>query len=65
MTARAALLMSALDQEIRQQTNEQKSLDDVAQGLMRMGAVSTADFVQIAAGVIGEPSKVLSTPLLQ
>jgi hypothetical protein len=32
---------------------------------MRMGAVSTADFVQIAAGVIGEPSKVLSTPLLQ
>lgn len=65
MTARAALLMSALDQEIRQQTSEQKSLDDVAQGLMRMGAVSTADFVQVAAGVIGEPSKVLSTPLLQ
>jgi len=65
MTARAALLMSALDQEIRRKTDDQKSLDDVVQGVMRMGAVSTEDFVQLSAGVMGEPSKVLATSLLQ
>lgn len=65
MTARAVLLLIALDQEIRQQTDDQKSLDDVAQGLMRMGPVSTQDFVQVAAGVMGQPSKVLSSSLLE
>lgn len=65
MTARAVLLLVALDQEIRQRTDDQKSLDDVAQGLMRMGPVSTHDFVQVTAGVMGEPSKVLSSSLLQ
>lgn len=65
MTAHAALLMGTLDQEIRRKTDDQKSLDDVAQGLMRMGAVSTEDFVQISAGVMGESSKVLATTLLQ
>lgn len=65
MTARAVLLLIALDQEIRQRTDEQKSLDDVAQGLMRMGPVSTHDVLQVAAGVMGEPSKVLSSSLLE
>ena len=64
ITARAALLMGALDQEIRQKSDDQKSLDDVAQGLVRMGAVSTEDFMQLSAGVMGEPSKVLTSNLL-
>ncbi|MFK3799553.1 hypothetical protein [Pseudomonas sp. NPDC088444] len=64
MTARAALLMGALDQEIRRKTDDQKSLDDVMQGLVRMGPVTTEDFAQLSAGVMGEPSKVLATPLL-
>jgi hypothetical protein len=65
MTARAALLMGALDQEIRRKTDDRKSLDDVAQGLMRMGAVSTEEFAQISAGVMGESSNVLAGNLLQ
>jgi predicted metalloprotease with PDZ domain len=65
MTARAAMLLSALDQEIRQQTRDQKSLDDVIQGLVRMGKVSTEDFAQLAGAVTGEPSKVLASSLLQ
>lgn len=64
-TAHAALLMGALDQEIRGKTDDQKSLDDVVQGLMRMGPVTTEDFVQISSGVMGEPSKVLATSVLQ
>jgi len=65
MTARAVSLMGTLDQEIRRKTNDQKSLDDVVQGLMRMGAVSTEDFVQVSAGVMGDPSSVLNSGLLQ
>jgi hypothetical protein len=64
-TARAVLLLQSLDDEIRKQTDDQKSLDDVVQGLMRMGAVSTDDFIQLAARVSGEPSKVLASALLQ
>jgi hypothetical protein len=65
MTARAVLLLVALDQEIRRQTHDQRSLDDVVQGAMRMGALSSEDFAQLSAEVAGEPSKVLATSLLQ
>ena len=64
MTARAVLLLGALDQEIRNKTDDQKSLDDVVRGLVRIDAISTEDFIQISAGVMGESSKVLATNLL-
>lgn len=65
ITARATLMLVALDQEIRQKTNGGKSLDDLVQGLMRMGPVSTDDVVQLANGLMDETSSTLSTSLLQ
>ena len=64
VTARAVLLLQDLDAEIRQASAAQRSLDDVARGLMRLDKVSTRDFVQISEDVLGGPSKVLDSPLL-
>lgn len=63
--ARAVLLLQELDSEIRQQTRNEKSLDDVSQGLMRLNTVSTKEFIQLSESVIGGPSKVLASTLLQ
>jgi hypothetical protein len=63
--ARAVLLLQELDREIRQQTRNEKSLDNVSQGLMRLDTVSTKEFIQLSESVIGGPSTVLASGLLQ
>ena len=67
VTARAVLLLQELDREIRQATKDgqQRSLDDVARGLMRMDKASTKDFIEITENVMGRSSKVLDTRLLR
>ncbi|MES2819689.1 MAG: hypothetical protein V4812_11980 [Pseudomonadota bacterium] len=65
VTARAVLLLQALDREIRQRTDNQRSLDDVARGLMRLDKVSTADFIAISQNLMSEPSEVLDSKLLR
>lgn len=68
VTARAVLLLQELDREIRQQTKgstEPRSLDDVTRGLMRLGKVSTQDFIEISENVMGGASKVLDSKLLK
>ncbi len=64
-TARAVLLLQELDREIRQRTENQRSLDDVSRGLMRMDVVSTKDFIEVANGLMAEPSEVLDSALLR
>lgn len=63
--ARAVLLLQALDREIRLHTHNQRSLDDVTQGLMRLNSVSTAEFIQLSENVLGRGSEVLDTKLLR
>ncbi|MNP14564.1 hypothetical protein D3C76_1068960 [compost metagenome] len=63
--AKAVLLLQELDREIRLKTRNKRSLDDVMRGAMRLGSVDTKAFVQLSESVIGEPSKVLDTGLLQ
>lgn len=67
ITARAVLMLQELDREIRQATKDgqQRSLDDVARGLMRMDKASTKDFIEITENVMGRSSKVLDTRLLR
>lgn len=62
---KAVLLLSELDQEIRIKTRNKRSLDDVLRGAMRLESVDTREFVQLAESVIGEPSKVLDSELLE
>jgi len=62
---KAVLLLSELDQEIRIKTRNKRSLDDVLRGAMRLESVDTKEFVQLAESVIGEPSKVLESELLE
>ncbi|MBV6288438.1 hypothetical protein [Pseudomonas aegrilactucae] len=63
--ARAVLLLQALDREIRLQTHNQRSLDDVTQGLMRLNSVSTEEFIQLSESVLGRGSEVLESKLLR
>ncbi|MEE4464889.1 hypothetical protein V2S84_22690, partial [Azotobacter chroococcum] len=63
-TARAVLLLQALDAEIRARSENRHSLDDVVSGLIRMERVSTDDFVAISENLMGGKSQVLDTPLL-
>lgn len=65
VTARAVLLLQELDREIRKSTDNQRSLDDVTRGLMRLDKVSTKDFVEISENVMGRGSQVLETKLLR
>jgi len=62
---KAVLLLTELDQEIRIKTRNKRSLDDVLRGAMRLESVDTKEFVQLAESVIGEPSKVLESELLE
>jgi hypothetical protein len=62
---KAVLLLIELDQEIRIKTRNKRSLDDVLRGAMRLESVDTKEFVQLAESVIGEPSKVLDSELLE
>ena len=65
VVARAVTLLQALDREIRLQTHNKRSLDDVSQALMRMDKVNTQSFIQLSESVLGGPSEVLDTPLLR
>lgn len=64
-TARAVLLLVALDREIKKKTDDRRDIDDVTQKLMEIGRVSKADLEQITERIIGGKSEVLDTPLLQ
>jgi hypothetical protein len=65
VTARAVVLLQELDQEIRQGSDGKNSLDDVAQGLMRMDKVNTESFIQLSESLLGKRSKVLDSKLLR
>lgn len=65
ITARAVLLLQELDRELRKHTNNQRSLDDVTRGLMRLDKASTKDLIEISENVMGRASDVLDTPLLR
>lgn len=65
VTARAVLLLQELDREIRKHTDNQRSLDDVTRGLMRLEKASTKDFVEISENVMGRGSEVLDSALLR
>lgn len=65
VTARAVLLLQELDQEIRKQTDNQRSLDDVTRGLMRLEKASTKDFIEICENILGRTPAVLDTRLLR
>lgn len=65
ITARAVLLLQELDREIRKNSNNQHSLDDVTRGLMRMDKVSTKDFIEVSENVMGRASDVLDNDLLK
>lgn len=65
ITARAVLLLQELDREIRNGTQNQRSLDDVTRGLMRLEKASTKDFIEISENVLGGPSDVLDSKLLR
>ncbi|MGY2378149.1 hypothetical protein ACW9IB_26930 [Pseudomonas sp. SDO524_S393] len=62
--SRAVLLLQELDREIRVKTHNKRSLDDLAQAVMRANSVTTAEFVKLAESILGEPSVVLDSKLL-
>ena len=62
--ARAVLVMQELDREIRVKTHNKRSLDDLAQAVMRANSINTRAFVQLAESIIGESSVVLDSKLL-
>jgi predicted metalloprotease with PDZ domain len=64
-TARAVLLFQELDAEIRERSDEQHDIDDVAQALMKAGKVSLSDLRAAAKKAIGGDSKTLQSPLLR
>ncbi|WP_460137366.1 hypothetical protein [Pseudomonas sp. S1_E04] len=63
--SRAVVVLQELDREIRVKTHNKRSLDDLAQAVMRANGITTAEFVQLAAGIIGESSVVLDSKLLR
>jgi len=65
ITARAAVLMLAVDNEIKKATSTRKNLDDVTRLLMREREVSTAEFIAIAEKVAGRKLQTLHTALLR
>jgi len=59
--AHAALVMRALDKEIRAATDDEKSLDDLVRTLVRANrSVTNADFRAAATELIGKPAKALA-----
>ena len=62
-TARAVVVFSELDQEIRRASGGKTSLDNVVRDLMKQRTVSLQDLRQAAARAIGKPSEVLTSPL--
>jgi len=64
-TARAVTLFRELDREIRERTDDEKSLDDVMQKLVVIREVSREDLAEVVKDITGRPSDVLRSPLLQ
>ena len=58
-------MLQELVREIRLQTRNKRSLDDLLHSVMRLDKVSTKEFVALAESIIGEPSKVLQSDLLK
>lgn len=65
VTARAVVLLSELDNEIRQRSNKKYSIDDVTKRLMEIRKVSLDDLRQVTEKLIGTKSEVLDSPLLK
>ncbi|NWE20490.1 hypothetical protein [Pseudomonas sp. P7548] len=63
--ARAVVVLQELDREIRVKTHNKRSLDDLAQAVMRANSITTPEFVQLAESIIGESSVVLDSKLLR
>nr|WP_315419517.1 hypothetical protein [uncultured Pseudomonas sp.] len=63
--SRAVVVLQELDREIRVKTHNKRSLDDLAQAVMRANSITTAEFVQLAESIIGETSVVLDSKLLR
>ena len=63
--ARAVVVLQELDREIRVKTHNKRSLDDLAQAVMRADSITTAEFVQLAESIIGESSVVMDSKLLR
>ncbi len=64
-TARAVVLLHALDEELRERSGGERSLDDVTQRLMRKRLVDTDDVIAAAERVLGVPPRALDTELLR
>lgn len=65
ITARATLLLFAVDREIRERSKDRRSLDDVTRILIRERKVSTAEFIAACEKIVGGKLKTLDTPLLR
>ncbi|WP_339560636.1 hypothetical protein [Pseudomonas sp. EA_65y_Pfl1_P113] len=63
--ARAVVVLQELDREIRVKTHNKRSLDDLAQAVMRANSITTAEFVKLAESITGERSVVLDSKLLR
>ncbi len=64
-TARAVVMLAALDEELRARSNGERSIDDLTQALMKKRRVSTDDVILEAEKLLGGKSTVLDTPLLR
>ncbi len=66
VTAKAVVMLSELDTEIRNASGGKRNLDDVTKLIIAaQKRVSTEEFKAAAAKVLGRPSKVLESPLLR
>lgn len=63
-TARGVKLLRELDAEIRKATKNKRSLDDLIRAVLPLREVSREDLREHAAELIGRPSKVLQSELL-
>lgn len=65
VTARAVTLFAALDTEIQQATEGERTLDDVMRLLMEVRQPTMEDLEAAVEQVMGAPAKTLDTPLLR
>jgi hypothetical protein len=63
-TARAVMLFHQLDLEIREASDDERSLDDLMRLLIELRTPTLGDLRRAAEAVIGRPSTTLDTPLL-
>jgi len=63
-TARGVQLLRELDREIRQASQGKRTLDDLVRAVIPLREVSREDLREQAAKLMGRPSKVLESPLL-